>query len=380
MKTIKYILGILMVIGGFGTIIKGTLFGSFTLILLGALFFPPISDKIKEYLRVWENKGIRYTFYILLFLTSAGLIKKNGISGHSTTENSTSKAKIAYQEYINQVHSNISNLSSERKQQRDKWLKELSDNSVYIELVGNKAVSSDYLPILTAINEAIKNSILENGKSQFRISDEIASKVENSNNGEEKMQFVIITSSLSLKMNGGLPEEIVSIFDRYRTKYGLYNDGEKIFFDNSGKSEKLNNGFNISAATALFSPNDEKVLNSLYESNFSTVGNWSDEEVIFENAFMVQKAAYIKYLKTNYPKSKYLPQMEKCKVWDKYDPIVKDRIELMIFNKDCRGLQEEFNTTAENSERIQASGRTADRNLDLMEFLDEQMRALNCNE
>lgn len=378
MKTIKYVLAIVIGVSGFGIISKGSMLGGICLVLLGIILTPPLSEKIKDVLKIWKNKGVRYTSYIAFFLASAGIISKSGISNHSTQENLNNEAEIAYKEYLDKTSLDITNLSDERTKQRNKWLNELEKNSVYIELVKNKTIKTEYLPTLTAISAAIQNACKIDGKSQFRISDEIAKKIEQSNNGESKMQFIVNVSSLSLKMNGGLTKEIIEMLDRYKTKYGLYNDGQKIFFDNSGKSEKLNDGFNITAAIVLFSPNDKKALNALYESNFSTLGNWSDEEIEFENDFMIQKTAYIRHLKLNYPESKYLPKMEKCKVWNKYDPIVKDRIELMIFNKDCGALQEEFDATAENSERIHASGRTANRNLDLMDFLDEQMKELDC--
>ncbi len=377
MKTIKYILAVLMAIAGTGAIMKGTFFGALTLILLGGILLPPVSQKIKQSFKIWENKRIRYASYIALFLISAGFISKSGVSGHSTLKNSNNEAEITYKEYINQVEENVSNLSSERKQQRDNWINELSTNKVYVQLVKNKVVSVDYLPTLTAISDAIKNSVIENGKSQFRISDEIATKIEHSNEGEEKMKFVVNASSLSLKMNGGLPKEIVEVFDRYRTKYGLYNDGQKIFFDNTGKSEKLDDGFNITTAIALFSPNDKKVLDAIYETNFSDIGNWNDDnETTLDYPFMSNKKSYIEHLKKIYDDSKYLPKVDKHTFWEEYSPEVKDRVEMLIFNKDCKKLQEEFETADNNSNSQRA--RTGHGNTDLMDFLDEQMRELDC--
>ena len=64
--------------------------------------------------------------------------------------------------------------------------------------------------------------------------------------------------------------------------------------------------------------------------------------------------------------------------WEKYDPIVKERVYKLIEKKDCAGLQEEFKITVDNMDRIQASGGSAQRNLDLMQFLDDQMKELDC--
>lgn len=64
--------------------------------------------------------------------------------------------------------------------------------------------------------------------------------------------------------------------------------------------------------------------------------------------------------------------------WTEYDPIVKRRIYDLIKNKDCEGLQKEYNITADNLDRIHNSGGTSSRNLDLMDFLDSKMKDLEC--
>ena len=64
--------------------------------------------------------------------------------------------------------------------------------------------------------------------------------------------------------------------------------------------------------------------------------------------------------------------------WKKFDPIVKRRVYDLIKNKDCEGLQKEYNITADNLDRIHNSGGTSSRNLDLMFFLDEKMKDIGC--
>lgn len=76
----------------------------------------------------------------------------------------------------------------------------------------------------------------------------------------------------------------------------------------------------------------------------------------------------------NEPKIK----MDNSEFWKKFDPIVKQRIYQMIKDKDCASLQQEFNTTADNMDRLQKAGKSASRNLDLMNFLDNQMKELEC--
>lgn len=71
--------------------------------------------------------------------------------------------------------------------------------------------------------------------------------------------------------------------------------------------------------------------------------------------------------------------LDNSKFWNEFDPTVKQRVYKMIEEKDCTGLQQEFNVTAENMDRLQASGKRASRNLDLMDFLEEQMKELDCH-
>lgn len=71
--------------------------------------------------------------------------------------------------------------------------------------------------------------------------------------------------------------------------------------------------------------------------------------------------------------------LDNSKFWEKFDPIVKQRIYKMIKEKDCAGLQQEFNVTADNMDRLQASGMSGSRNLDLMSFLEGQMKEMGCH-
>lgn len=70
--------------------------------------------------------------------------------------------------------------------------------------------------------------------------------------------------------------------------------------------------------------------------------------------------------------------LDNSKFWNDFDPLVKTRIYKMIEEKDCSGLQKEFNITADNMDRLQASGNSGSRNLDLMKFLEEKIKELDC--
>ena len=67
--------------------------------------------------------------------------------------------------------------------------------------------------------------------------------------------------------------------------------------------------------------------------------------------------------------------------WDKFSPIVKERVNTLIINKDCKGLQKEFDTTEENHNRNVERFGYGKQNYhftDLMGYIDDNMRKIGC--
>lgn len=62
--------------------------------------------------------------------------------------------------------------------------------------------------------------------------------------------------------------------------------------------------------------------------------------------------------------------------WESYDSIVKVRIDSLVKNKDCKGLQEEFDVSADNS--TNHYNRTGVSNLNLMDYIDYQLKSCGC--
>jgi len=67
MKVVKYVLGVLFILGGIGSLASGAFGAGLLTTILGALFLPPISDALKEKFKFWQNKAVRYVSYIVLF-------------------------------------------------------------------------------------------------------------------------------------------------------------------------------------------------------------------------------------------------------------------------------------------------------------------------
>lgn len=62
--------------------------------------------------------------------------------------------------------------------------------------------------------------------------------------------------------------------------------------------------------------------------------------------------------------------------WDSYDSIVKVRIDSLVKNKDCNGLQKEFDVSSDNSTHHYEM--TGVNNLKLMDYLDYQLKSCGC--
>ncbi len=77
MKVVKYILGVLFILGGIGSLLNGAFVAGFLIFILGALFLPPISDSLKEKFKFWQNKAVRYISYIVLFGIIGTLMPKD---------------------------------------------------------------------------------------------------------------------------------------------------------------------------------------------------------------------------------------------------------------------------------------------------------------
>lgn len=244
-----------------------------------------------------KNKLKSIALITLTLIVLAGC-KKEG-SENSLTNN--------YQSYIKEVDNNVSSLSPERKNKRKQLTEELKNNSVYIALVDKTIVSENYLATLSTISDAIKNSYLEDGNSVFGISDELAAYLEKSKDGSAKMDFVVKVSLLSLKMNGGMPKEIVMVFDEYRKKFNLYGKKGDLIIGTNGLKVTVEKNYNLTYAFAMFDPTEEKVLDALFESVNQGISDWSkNNDVVYDYSFMSSKSAYMKHLKDVYPSSPYL--------------------------------------------------------------------------
>ena len=75
-----------------------------------------------------------------------------------------------------------------------------------------------------------------------------------------------------------------------------------------------------------------------------------------------------------------LNEMDNSDFWNEFDIMVKERVYNLVQEKDCNGLQAEFNTAEENLKRKHNAGQTANKQLELMDFLDKKLKEIGCYE
>lgn len=229
----------------------------------------------------------------------------------SCNKGKTSEVEITeHNAYVKEMNRVVAALSPDRKQQRQKWIDELRQNSVYHALVDSATVSVDYLPVLNAISDGVRHTYVEDGKTMFGISEDVSAPVEKSAKGEEKMKFVIAVTSMSIKENGGMPENIIAIFERYKKAFNLYGQSGNLVIFSDGKKAKVVKAYNLSFVFALFDPKDEKALDGIYEGVKEGISDWSHDSAAYTFSFMNSKTAYMSYLKEVYPDSPYLLKVD----------------------------------------------------------------------
>lgn len=101
MKVVKYVLGVLFILGGIGSLASGAFGAGLLTAILGALFLPPISDALKEKFKFWQNKAVRYVSYIVLFGIAGAFMPKD------VTSTKTSEQKVERNDVENVVEEKV---------------------------------------------------------------------------------------------------------------------------------------------------------------------------------------------------------------------------------------------------------------------------------
>lgn len=146
MKVVKYVLGVLFILGGISSIAQGIVIAGLLMFVLGALFLPPVSEQLKEKFSFWQRKGIRYVSYIVLLGIIGAFVPIDELDAQALKEvNSATK-----NEYSNQG-------SQSSKKLKFKTCNFLGDDFYIIP----DLIAADVYPNLDSrgftINKSIKN-------------------------------------------------------------------------------------------------------------------------------------------------------------------------------------------------------------------------------
>ncbi len=307
----KWIVGILMIFSGIGVIFTKTFFGGLLLLVGGLLLIPPISKFLMQKLSFWRERIIRViaTFGILfLGLIILGMNVSPNFSGLKTNqskESTGSEDKLPYQDYLEQAEESVKLLSKDKLENRNNALAELQKSSIYQKLVINEEVSPEYLILLNAISSGITHS----KDDEFAVDESLYSKIQKSENGEDKIIFVTRVIGLSLPTNGGLTKEIIDVFERYKKRFKWYGSKGDVFMDGNGRETKIPENYDLTPFFALIQPRDKDILNKLYEARQKRISNWNPKgDYLYP--YMATKDGYIDYIKQVDPESSHIPKVD----------------------------------------------------------------------
>ena len=309
MRILKFILGGLFIIASLGMFAQKEVLTGLISVILGLIILPPISEKINGKFNQWKSRGVRYVVYAVL-LTLVGITsnKTTFPSSNSTVkENSTNEisSQNPYQNYLDEVDKNIASLSPERKTERKKILSELKSNPVYAQLVTQKVVSSEYLPVLNAITNGI-SQISDKG---FSINSNLEEQVTSSGDADNKMSFVAKCIALAIpNTNGGLPKEILEVFDRYKIKFNT-SGVRGTSYDLDKNPQKIKYDYDLTPFFALMNPNSKEDLEAVYEAKNKGLSSWS-EKGNYTYQFIATKEGFLEKLKQIDPESKLFPKVD----------------------------------------------------------------------
>ncbi|MCI2230242.1 hypothetical protein MC378_13775 [Polaribacter sp. MSW13] len=311
MKVAKYILSIFLIMGGFGFIAKGDFIAGLLTLILGGILLPPVSEKIKEQVILFQNKKIRYGIYIGLLLIAGAFMPK------SDAEVFGSKKDVL----INYIKNN----------KNDKSLQNIKNLAEIGSMFGNNnyALRHPQQGYISEQYDSIKKvAVLTfNPKFDYNGSDDISYLKDDAKNG---------------KIKG------------YALQYEINED----------------DSITLKKTTITYA----KII-----KEFMTINDVpSFETFVDEVAVRYRKEEVIKEEKIANERRKFNEIMGNDEFWNKYDPIVKKRIYKLIIGKNCGELQEQFTIAADMSEIKHSTGKRANKELELMDFIDEKMRDLDC--
>lgn len=307
MNIIKYILGSLLILSGLRFMFNGSFLGGLLITLAGVALLPPISKKNQEKYPFWRKAIIRRSAIIFIALVGFGVAgsqfsDKDNI-GNNVRDISNKKEKLLYSEYQNSVKNRVANFNEQAKALRAEKLKNLKNNSIYKILVDSAKVSTEYLPVLNAIS----NGITYINPDGFSINETLMKRVEKSENSNDKIEFILKTILIAQPQKGGLTNELINVFERYKNKYKYYGEPSTLYGISGKKPEKIKYNYDLSSIFAVLDPESKGILDAVYEARQKGYSLWNNDKAMnYTYNYISTQKGYNKHVKDVYPNSPYV--------------------------------------------------------------------------
>lgn len=287
--------------------------------------------------------------------------------------------RFKYNEYVAKSEIWKDSLSDKGKRLRNNALEKAKSTNTYTILIDSAIVSPEYIPVLNVIGYGIKskNSVPDQ-EDTFYFTEDDQKMILNSPDGKDKFEFALNTVLLSFEDKGGFPKEFIDLFERYRKKYKLYGMPRKAYNKEGKLESNISVSHDFTPIFGLLTPKSEKLLDAIYEAREKGISDYfyDGNKVNYMHPFIATPEGYIQHLSGYYRSSDYLPDGYKDRFWKNYDKIVKDRLAVYVLLKDCQKLQEEFDVAYNNMDSQAA--RTGQTTADLMDFIDNNMKRIDC--
>lgn len=238
----------------------------------------------------------RSTIIHVLFLCLIIVSCENSRDGKTTTGNKSIQNENPFNVYLSQKKLESDTLSENSKASRTEGLSKLASNPLYDSLVRKKIVDQRYLFILQFIGEIIINE--SNYQSSLPVD-----KIEKLKQVDGALPFVL--NVVRVDMFGGIPNEILEVYNRYSNLYGISGLKGSLISDLNGRQVEISQDFTLVEALTIFKYKYPYILNSFYEAHTNGLINWTEEDRNYKYWYLRSAKAFNKYLGDMLPESKY---------------------------------------------------------------------------
>lgn len=172
--------------------------------------------------------------------------------------------RFKYSTYLSASKDRINKLSPERHAKRDSFLSVLRQTETYTT-AKSTAPNSRFLLVMSVISEAITYSQAD--------SYSVETSVENQLTADE---ITFYRTVMSLLYHGGLPSDLICLFERHFKKYGLFGTANSGIYDKKGVvSEIMPRNFDVSPIAVILRQTHLPTLKAVLDAKQLGASKWA---------------------------------------------------------------------------------------------------------